>query len=132
MGKSRCGTANRACLSWGKKPLTVSPIFFLCFNKQKIEHQPESNYVTSWTPNLWKASLHPALLNPVPGSVCLDKSSTPFLHTGQFQSCLGKPTDPTGKQHTPHVTPLSTTHEHNPVQPIGRLNPATNKTEKHD
>jgi hypothetical protein len=35
------------------------------------------------------------MLNPVPESVCLEKSSTPFLSTSQFQNCLCKPADPT-------------------------------------
>jgi hypothetical protein len=37
---------------------------------------------------------------------------------------------PTGEEHTPHVTPLLTSWEHNPEQPPGRENPL-NKTEKY-
>jgi hypothetical protein len=89
------------------------------------------NSVTSWIPNPWKVYLYPTALNPVPVSVCLEKSSTPFLPTGQFQSCLCKPADPTGEQHAPCVTLLPTSREYNPVQPLGKLNPPLNKTEKH-
>jgi hypothetical protein len=43
-------------------PLAVSLFFFffLSHNKQKSEHQSESNSATSWSPTLWKASLHHA------------------------------------------------------------------------
>jgi hypothetical protein len=52
------------CPGDGKKTnLTVS--FFLFFNKQKIEHQSESNSVTSWTASLWKASLSHIMLREV-------------------------------------------------------------------
>jgi hypothetical protein len=38
----------------------------------------------------------------------------------------------TEKHHTQHATFLPTTQEHNPAQPLGRLNPPTKKkTEKH-
>jgi hypothetical protein len=45
--------AAKVCSALGmekKTNLTVS--FFLFFNKQKIEHQSESNSVTSWTASL--------------------------------------------------------------------------------
>jgi hypothetical protein len=33
-------------------------LFFFSSKKKKIGHQSESNSVTSWNPNPWKASLH--------------------------------------------------------------------------
>jgi hypothetical protein len=70
--------------------------------------------------------LCPARLNPVPVSVCLEKSSTPFLPNGWFQSCLLKSTDPTGELHTPHgnIVHCSTCQIDIPTAP-------PNKTEKH-
>jgi hypothetical protein len=98
--------------------LVISPFKdFFSFNKQKIDHQAESNSATSWTPNS-------AVLSPVSGSVCFEKSSMTFLPTGWFQSCLSKSADPTSEQHAPHMTPLPTPWEHNPVHPLGRLKPS--------
>jgi hypothetical protein len=73
----------------------------------------------------------PCYAEPKPGSVYLEKSVTPFLPTSQFQSCLHKPADPTDEKHSPDATPLPSPREHNPVQPLGRLNLCLNKTEKH-
>jgi hypothetical protein len=87
----------------GKKTLGISPFLFffiyLCFSKAEDPG-------TYWIANLWKAYEHPAVLNPVPVNVCLEKSSTPFLPIGRFQSCLHKSADPTGEQHAPHATLL--------------------------
>jgi hypothetical protein len=61
--------------------------------------------MTEWTPNPWKAYLHPVRLNAVPVSICLEKSCPPFLPSGPIQGCLCKSTNPTGEHHTPHATP---------------------------
>jgi hypothetical protein len=108
---------------WGGNPGCF--FFFFSFNKKKIEHQPESNSATSQTCYLRKVSLCPTVLNPVPGSICLEKDGMPFLLATTFQSCLYKPADATAKQHAPHVTPPPTPWEHNPMQPLGRLSPPT-------
>jgi hypothetical protein len=74
------------------------------------------------------------MLSPVLVSVCLEKRGMLFLPAGQFQSCLHKPAHPTGEQHIPHVTPLSTPQGHNPAQPMGSFKtptPSLNKTQKH-
>jgi hypothetical protein len=84
------------------------PVLCRHHNLAKIEHEPKLNSTTSWTPNPWTASLHPAVLNQVSGSDCLEKSSTLILPTSQFQSCPCKSADPKGEQHTPHATPLPT------------------------
>jgi hypothetical protein len=73
--------------------------FFYSFNKQKIEHQPESNFMISWTSNPWKASF-PSTLNPVPGSVCLEKSSMLFLSASwQKAACINLETQQVSKKH---------------------------------
>jgi hypothetical protein len=55
------GKTSKVCLALGKKsPTAISTFFFLSFffspNKQKTEHQSESNSVTSWTPSPQKVS----------------------------------------------------------------------------
>jgi hypothetical protein len=55
----------------GKKPPGYFSLF--PFNKQKRKHKPEWKSVTSWTHNLWKASLCPAVLSPVPEVSALRK-----------------------------------------------------------
>jgi hypothetical protein len=85
-------------------------------------HQTELNTVTSWTTSLWKAYLCPTALNPVPVSVWLEKSSMPFLPSSLFQSYLNKSADLTGEQHEPYAISPLTSQEHNPAQPLGRLN----------
>jgi hypothetical protein len=49
----------------GKKapwPFLFFSILFFSLNKQKTEHQSESNSVTFWTSNLWKTSLYHVML----------------------------------------------------------------------
>jgi hypothetical protein len=76
----------------------------------------------SYTPQHWTQSQEVSIL----------RKMAHISPHGWFQSCLCKPADPTGEQHTPHTTPLPTPGEHNPAQPLGRLNhPSPNKTEKH-
>jgi hypothetical protein len=63
--KSHMAQPARHVWSWEKKPPNHCSFvfcFFLFPNKQKIEHQSESNSATSWTPSPWKASLHHATL----------------------------------------------------------------------
>jgi hypothetical protein len=85
-----------------KRPLAAS--VFFSPNKQKTEHQSESNSVTSWIPNLWKASLYHAAL----------KKEAPFLLASQLQSCLSETAEQTGEHHVPCMTPLPTPWENNP------------------
>jgi hypothetical protein len=120
----------------GKRTLAVSPFYFLFFSlsffkNQTIEHQTELSPGTSWTPNPWKAYLLSTRLNPLPESICFERSNTPFLPATWFQSCLHKSIDLTGEQYAPHATTPSTHQEYNPEQPLGRFNTPLNKTEKH-
>jgi hypothetical protein len=108
------------CVCPGKKApwlFLPFPSIFLLFKKQKKEQQTESNPMAPWIANPWKSYLRLAALTPVPVSVCLEKNGMPFLPTGQFQNCLHKPTEQTGKQYAPHETPLSTSWKHNQAVP---------------
>jgi hypothetical protein len=81
------------------------------------EHQTGSNSAISWTPNPWKASLGPAMLNQVPISVYLEKSSSHFSPLASFKvACINLKTEQV-------TTPLPTPQEHNLVWPLGRLKP---------
>jgi hypothetical protein len=103
--------------------LPFFPLLFSFLHQAEIEHQPESNSMTSWILSPWKAS-------PMP--CCTEKS---WHH---FSPSLLAPNGPvrqlaeqTGEYHTPCRTPLltPTPQEHKPVQPLGRLIPPQ-KTEK--
>jgi hypothetical protein len=72
-----------------KSPLAGFLVLFFSVNKQKIEHQSESNSMTSWTPNPWKASLHCAAL----------REAVPFLPAGWLQSCLSESAERTDEHH---------------------------------
>jgi hypothetical protein len=82
-----------------KSPLAISLFSFLFFQlkkKQKIEHQTELYPVMFWTLNLWKAYLHLDGLNPIPVSICLEKSCPLFLPANHFEICLSKYVNSTG------------------------------------
>jgi hypothetical protein len=119
--KILCGKASKAYLALGKKeksPLAASLFFFLSHNKQKSEHQSESNSTISWNTSLWKSSLCHATL----------RKAAPLLPAGQLQTCLHESAEQTGEHYASPVTPISTSQEHNPAQPLSKLN-TPNKTE---
>jgi hypothetical protein len=68
-----------------KTPGRIS-IFFLSFNKQKIEHQPESSSGISWTTNLWKGFLNSVTLNPVQEESALRKATCHFSPLASFKT----------------------------------------------
>jgi hypothetical protein len=83
----------------GKNTMSVAFFFFFFHffspNKQKTEHQSESNSAISWNPSLWKASLHHAVLKKV----------VPFFSASQLQSCLRETAEQTGEHHAACATP---------------------------
>jgi hypothetical protein len=68
-------------------------------NKQKTEHQSESNPANQ-TPSPWKASLHCTTL----------KTEPTFLPNSWLQSQLCETAEGTGMHYTPHTAPLSNTY----------------------
>jgi hypothetical protein len=93
-------TASKVGLTLEKSPVDISLFFFLSPNKQKVEHQSESNSVTFWTPSPWKASLYCATLKK-------KKKSRAISPHQPLQSCLPKTAEQTGEDHMPCVFPYS-------------------------
>jgi hypothetical protein len=110
-------TASKVGLTLEKSPVDISLFFFLSPNKQKVEHQSESNSVTFWTPSPWKASLYCATLKK-------KKKAEPFIPTSHFKAACLKLQNKQVRI-TCHVYSPTHPRQNNPMQSLGRLNAPT-------